>query len=90
MFVAAGVVGGVVMLYLLVRAAVKIWRLSQIGEARWVAALAIIAIGSSFNSSSLFLDGRFWAAILLVLAVRPEPDLARGPSEGPTGEKMHV
>jgi len=90
MFVAAGVVGGVVMLYLLLRAAVKIWRLSQIGEARWVAALAIIAIGSSFNSSSLFLDGRFWAAILLVLAVRPEPDLAGGPSEGPTGEEMHV
>ena len=90
MFVAAGVVGGVVMLYLLVRAAVKIWRLSQIAEARWVAAVAIIAIGSSFNSSSLFLDGRFWAAILLVLAVRPEPDLAGGPSERPTGEEMHV
>lgn len=90
MFVAAGVVGGVVMLYLLLRAATQVWRLSQDSEYRWVAALAIIAIGASFNSSSLFLDGRFWAAILLVLAVRPEPDLAGGPGEGPTGEQVHV
>jgi O-antigen ligase len=88
--VAAGVVGGVVMLYLLLRAATQVWRLSHDSDSRWVAALAIIAIGASFNSSSLFLDGRFWAAILLVLAVRPEPDLAGGPSERPTGEQVHV